>query len=196
MQWSHLCFLDGRNQFTFEEISADREKCRLRYASKAVFSRVWLLCSVRDNIGRTFFEQLHHFVDFAHGMANLHQPFYKPGNDDDFSYAWNGELPIDQQSYQNYIDYAVPVEYREAGMTDTAVIKDGKDFFTDTKRSNPTLTRALFSDKVKSSGGCIITWALPTGLIFGRTSLYLGRAPEMRLVELWGNSSRYIVLIY
>ena len=61
-----------------------------------------------------------------------------------------------------------------------------KDFVTDTVRKNPALTRALWSDKVKSSGGRIITWALPIGLVFEHTGLYLGRAPEMRLVELWG----------
>jgi hypothetical protein len=177
-------FLDGRDQFTMDEISADRTKCQLRWASEAVFSRVWQVSSLRDKVSRCFFEVLHEFVDWSHGLANLQQPFYKPGNDNYFESEWDGSLNVG--GYVNYIDYAVPKEYIDAGMADTAVLKDGKDFVTDTIRQNPTLTRALYSDKVSSSGGRIITWALPTGLVFEHTGLFLGRVPEIRLVELWG----------
>ena len=180
-------FLDGRDQFTVEEISLDREKCKLRWASEAVFSKIWRYHSVRDKVGRGFFEQLHHFVNLAHGMANLSKPYYKPAHDNYFSDDWL--LGVDRLSvdgYNNYIDFAIPQEYIEAGMADTGVLKDGKDFVTDTIRVNPALTRALFSDKVKSSGARVITWALPTGLVIEHTGLFLGRTPEIRLVELWG----------
>jgi hypothetical protein len=74
-------------------------------------------------------------------------------------------------------------------MADTCVLKDGKGFVTETIYVNPSITRALFSDKVKSSGARLITWVLPIGLVFEHTGLYLGRVPEMQLVELWGKPS-------
>jgi len=75
----------------------------------------------------------------------------------------------------------------DAGTADTGVLKDSKDFVTDMVRVNPTLTCALFSDKVKSSSHHIITWSLPTGLAFEHMSLHLGCTPEICLVKLWGH---------
>jgi hypothetical protein len=144
----------------------------------------------QKRVGKPFFEQLHYFVDYAHGTANLSRLFYITGNDNYFSDDWDGKRSTD--GVRNCIDYAIPQEYIAAVTADTGVLKDGKDFVTNTIRANhPALTRALFSENVKSSGGHIITWALlPTSFVFEHTCLYLRRVPEMQLLELWGREKK------
>jgi hypothetical protein len=44
----------------------------------------------------------------------------------------------------------------------------------------------LFSDKMDNSAAQVITWSTTTGLVFEHTGIFLGRCPEIRLVELWG----------
>lgn len=86
-----------------------------------------------------------------------------------------------------FFDDAMPREFRvEEGMDKIAALKDGKDFGTDTSRSNSALTRQMWSDKIKNSGGRCITWVTPSGLVFEYTGLYLARTPEIRLVEQHG----------
>lgn len=42
-------FIDGRLQFTVEEVMSDRPKCESRYSSEAYFKRVWDSEFVTDN---------------------------------------------------------------------------------------------------------------------------------------------------
>ena len=46
-------------------------------------------------------------------------------------------------------------------------------------------TRASYSDKVHHSGVRCISWSTAQGLSFEHTYLFLARASEKRLVELW-----------
>ena len=78
-------FLDGRNQFYISEISEDRVKCRLRYQSETHFSRLTNTSALKDRVPRGFFRHLHHINNWAHGCANLYEPFYLPAEDDFFS---------------------------------------------------------------------------------------------------------------
>ena len=55
-----------------------------------------------------------------------------------------------------------------------------------TTRKNTMFTRASYSDKVHHSATRCISWSTPMGLSFEHTNLFLGRASEKRLVELWG----------
>lgn len=53
----------------------------------------------------------------------------------------------------------MPREFlEEEGMDKIAALKDGKDFGTDTSRTNSTITRQMWSDKIKNSGSRCITW--------------------------------------
>jgi len=86
-----------------------------------------------------------------------------------------------------FFDDATPREFRdEEGMDMIAAMKDGKDFMTDTTRTNTALTRQMWSDKIKNSGGRCITWTTTSGLVFEYSGLYLARTPEIRLVEFFG----------
>lgn len=91
-----------------------------------------------------------------------------------------------KDKYRNYIEATVPQEYIGAGYRDVGALVDGMVIRTDTVRVNPVITRMTYNDKVDDHGGLIMTWTTPTGLCFEHTGLYLGRVPEMRLVELWG----------
>ena len=46
-------------------------------------------------------------------------------------------------------------------------------------------SRASYSDKMHHSAVRCISWSTPQGLSFEHTDLFLGRASEKRLVELW-----------
>lgn len=89
-------------------------------------------------------------------------------------------------SPSSYIEAAVPEEYKKRGYENVGALVDGKVFMTDTVRINSALDRLLYADKVDNSGGLVMTWSAPTGLIFEHTGLYFARCPETRLIELWG----------
>ena len=57
---------------------------------------------------------------------------------------------------------------------------------TDTVRVSSAASRMLYADKIDNSGGLVMTWSTPTGLVFEHTGLYFARCPETRLIELWG----------
>ena len=67
--------LDGWPQFSMEEISEDRVKCKLRYLSETHFSRVTDTTSLKDRVPRGFFKHLPHINNWAHGCANLYKPY-------------------------------------------------------------------------------------------------------------------------
>ncbi|KAL7501672.1 hypothetical protein ACHAWT_009484 [Skeletonema menzelii] len=67
-------FLSGRDQFTTDEISADRKICKLRYTCEVAFSRVTKTKGLRDVISNDFFVILDAMNDWAHATVNLDAP--------------------------------------------------------------------------------------------------------------------------
>ena len=86
----------------------------------------------------------------------------------------------------SYIDISVPQVYRKQGYEKVGALVDGKVFMTDTVRVSSAASRMLYADKIDNSGGLVMTWSTPTGLVFEHTGLYFARCPETRLIELWG----------
>jgi hypothetical protein len=71
-------FIDGRNQFTKDEISADLVKCQLRYGSETSFARVTNENIMQDTVPTAHFSILDSANHWAHANINLHAPFHKP----------------------------------------------------------------------------------------------------------------------
>ena len=67
-------FLSGRDQFTTDEISADRKICKLRYTCEVAFSRVTKTKGLRDVISNDFFSILDAMNHWAHATVNLDAP--------------------------------------------------------------------------------------------------------------------------
>lgn len=66
-----------------------------------------------------------------------------------------------------FYDDALPQKFRqEEGMDKIVVLKDGKDFGTETSRSNSTVTWQMWSDRIINSGGRCITWVTASDLVF------------------------------
>lgn len=70
-------FLSGRDQFTEDEVSADRRICKLRYTCEVAFSRVTNTKGLRDVISNDFFPMLDAMNDWAHATVNLGAPLMK-----------------------------------------------------------------------------------------------------------------------
>ena len=85
-----------------------------------------------------------------------------------------------------YLEKYMPESYKVVGLEKIAAVPDGKDFMTDTARSNTIITRSQFSDKVHNSAVRCISWMTANALSFEHTDLFLGRCSEKRLVEIWG----------
>jgi hypothetical protein len=92
----------------------------------------------------------------------------------------------DASQFTSYIKATVPKVLVEKGLERVGAIVDGKVFMTDTVRVCTAINRLMYSDKVDNSGGLLMTWSAPTGLVFEHTGLYFARCPEARAVELWG----------
>ena len=71
-------FMNRREQFMPTEIRGDRKKCKARYFSETNNSRLTDCTYLRDTINWNKFVHLHHVVEWAHGVANLNDPFYIP----------------------------------------------------------------------------------------------------------------------
>ena len=97
-----------------------------------------------------------------------------------------------KDNYKSYIDASLPQEYIDSGYPDCGALVDGMVIQTDTVQAVPAVTRMGYNDKVDNNGCLIMSWTTPTGLCFEHTGLYMGRVPEMRLIELYGtvDSSR------
>ena len=67
-------FLSGRDQFTTDEVSADRKICKLRYTCEVAFSRVTKTRGLRDVISNDFFPLLDAMNDWGHACVNLDRP--------------------------------------------------------------------------------------------------------------------------
>jgi hypothetical protein len=68
-------FLMGRKRFNRKELLDDMKLCRLRYCSEVNFSRITNENILSDVIPRSSFSVAHHAIHWAHGAANLCQPF-------------------------------------------------------------------------------------------------------------------------
>ena len=66
--------LSGRDQFTTDEVSADRRICKLRYTCEVAFSRVKKTKGLRDVISNDFFYLLDAMNDWRHATVNLDSP--------------------------------------------------------------------------------------------------------------------------
>mmetsp|Transcript_23203 Transcript_23203/g.66979 ORF Transcript_23203/g.66979 Transcript_23203/m.66979 type:complete len:158 (+) Transcript_23203:1596-2069(+) len=100
----------------------------------------------------------------------------------------HSEISVPKDEIKNYAERSLPKEYEVKGPKYQRVgaIVDGKVFMTDNIKVNSALSRLMYSDKVDSSGGLVMTWSSPMGLVFEHTGLYFARCPETRLIELWG----------
>ena len=94
-----LCptFLDGRAQFTYDDIKKDIPLCKLRYSSECIFSRVTDIAICSGTIPVVNFEIFNEAVAWAHGRSNLQQPYYKPAVWDEFVLETRGP------DYLNYL---------------------------------------------------------------------------------------------
>ena len=84
-----------------------------------------------------------------------------------------------------YLEATCPQAYKDEGLEKCCAVPDGKDFMIYTTRKNTLFSRASYSDKMHHSAVRCISWSTPQGLSFEHTDLFLGRASEKRLVELW-----------
>ena len=72
-------FLSGRNQFTAEEVSADRTICKLRYTCEVAFSRVTDTSALQDVIPHDFFVMLDAMNHWGHANVNIKKPLLPLG---------------------------------------------------------------------------------------------------------------------
>ena len=70
-------FLSGRDQFTEDEVSADRRICKLRYTCEVAFSRVTKTRGLRDVISNDFFPILDAMNHWGHATVNLDAPLMR-----------------------------------------------------------------------------------------------------------------------
>ena len=70
-------FLSGRDQFTEDEVSADRRICKLRYTCEVAFSRVTKTRGLRDVISNDYFSILDDMNHWGHATVNLDSPLMR-----------------------------------------------------------------------------------------------------------------------
>ena len=70
-------FLSGQDQFTTDEVSADRRICKLRYTCEVAFSRVTKTMGLRDVISNDYSQSLDTMNDWGHATVNLDAPLMK-----------------------------------------------------------------------------------------------------------------------
>lgn len=70
-------FIEGREQFSKNELMNDQVTCRLRYIAEVIFSRCTDENMLLDVIPRNNFNQLSHAIHWAHASANLGKAFHK-----------------------------------------------------------------------------------------------------------------------
>lgn len=92
-------------------------------------------------------------------------------------------LPISEK----YLRDSMPKVFIDDGLSNVASLYDGKDFKTETIRSNSTFTRAQWSDKVSHSSFRVMTYSTPSGLVWLVSPAYFARASEQRVVSELGS---------
>jgi hypothetical protein len=93
---------------------------------------------------------------------------------------------------EEFLHYAMPEDFKEAGLAKVGVLVDGKVFMTHECRVHNGIKRAQYSDEVHHGGVLMHEWILPCGLSVEHTPLYLARLSESALVRLWGCSTKKI----
>jgi len=103
-----------------------------------------------------------------------------------------GECGDMMSSFLPYLDEAAldalePQSYIDMDLRKIGLIVDGKDFLTETVRSDRVLNCALASNKMHHSCFRVLTWSLPCGAVVERTPAFFARASEKALMNTWGN---------
>ena len=83
-----------------------------------------------------------------------------------------------------------PESYIDMNLRMIGALVDGKDFLTETVRSDRVLNCALASNKMHHSAFRVLTWSLPCGAVIERTPAFFGRASEKALMNTWGKLGR------
>ena len=87
---------------------------------------------------------------------------------------------------EDYLTHECPIQYVKEGMLRTAVLLDGKDYLTDTLRSDKTHARTQQSHKSGAAAAREMCCSTPMGLTFLYTRLVGGRIEENDLVKILG----------
>ena len=95
---------------------------------------------------------------------------------------------IDEQSLKKL----EPEWYIRMNLRKIAAIVDGKDFLTETIRSDRVLNSLQSSNKVNHSAFRVLTWSLPCGAVVERTPAFFGRASEKSIMRAWGSKGRLL----
>jgi hypothetical protein len=88
------------------------------------------------------------------------------------------------------IDELEPEKYVKLNLRDVGSVLDGKDYLTETARSDRVNNVSQQSNKMSHSAFRNLTWSLPMGMVFEYTAPFLARASEKSLVHLWGANGR------
>ena len=89
---------------------------------------------------------------------------------------------------EEFLTFHYPQSYKDAGFVDSkkiGAVPDGKDIMMETHRLDSLFTRGMRSEKVHHSAARGVSWSLPAGLNVEHTALFLARATETAIVELW-----------
>ena len=90
-----------------------------------------------------------------------------------------------------FLDKAYPLSYIHMNFAQrVASIVDGSDVHMQTSRVDRAILVCQSSNKTGGSAARGITWSLPMGLVHEFTDLFLGRASEKSLVNLWAKHGR------
>ena len=87
---------------------------------------------------------------------------------------------------EDYLTCERPIQYVKEGMLRTAVLLDGKDYLTDTLRTDKTHARTQQSHKSGAAAAREMCCSTPMGLTFLYTRLVGGRIEENDLVKILG----------
>jgi len=79
-----------------------------------------------------------------------------------------------------------PESYIDMDLRKIGALVDGKDFLSETVRSDRVLNCALASNKMHHSAFRLLTWSLPCGAVIARTPALFGRASEKAIMSTWG----------
>ena len=123
------CFLEGRKQFTIEEIKKDIPLCKLRYSSECIFSRVTDLKICSDTVAVNNFHIFNEAVAWGHARNNLQQPYYAPSN------YWDYILEERGAEFLQYLQIKIKKHELYTFAMHQAAIKK-KDVTTSTKKRN------------------------------------------------------------
>lgn len=88
------------------------------------------------------------------------------------------------------IDALEPLKNQRLGLKKHGATVDGKDWFSETARSDRVASVSQHSSKLDHAGFRVMTWSLGCGLVFEFTCPFLARGSEKALIEIWGKNGR------